>query len=385
MNTDNGGNLQKTLPGRWLFAAGDVGGARALLPVIRECANQGIPFGVLAHGQIASETDTEWTMIDPPEKSDTPRMSVLLDNLKAGAFVFASSVHDTFALTMARQAAAKHIPLVHVLDNWTAYRHRLENDGLPLLHPDVYTAMDSLAFEEAVAEGIDPAILKITGHPALADLGRQLEQQSDKKPPASSRRQIVFVSEPVAADQSGDSSSPFFRGYTESQVLDSFCRALQPHAGEVTVSILPHPRENPGRLHRTWEEAKGLLEGKLTDGTDGRGHVLRSDGVAGMASLLLYEAWLAGKPVISIQPDLRRHDLRMLSRRKEIHFADTDSKINATVNNWLSDIRKPVKRRPHPDLVQHRESAAKICSLLKDMTATMPGAEREKTDQGRLT
>lgn len=349
-----------------VFAAGDVGGARALLPVIHDCESQGIPFGVIAHGHISSEAEPHWPLIHIPEKVTGDEIYRTFLKESINTLVFGSSVHDTFPLTLAREAKKMRIPVIHILDNWTAYRHRIEHDGLPMLIPDIYTVMDEVAYNGAVADGIDPSVLHITGQPALATLAQLFRTKQGKQISGEGRRKIVFVSEPVAADQGYNDDFPNFRGYTEEQVITLLCKALQPYKNEVTLSLLPHPREKVEPLHYIWEAARGNLEGNIiVDGKEGRHHIIEAHGIAGMASILLYDAWLIGKPVISIQPNLKIDAFRMLQKRDGVQFVD-NTDLAEPIMQFVQKTGKKNQEKVKPELNDNANAPNTIMGLVKD-------------------
>ena len=313
-----------------LFAAGDVGGARALLPVMQVCADNALPFVLLANGYLAQEAPESWPRVYFCGDHRDRAMQEFLQGHDIDRLVFASSVHDTLPLRLARGAKQCGIPVMHVLDNWTGYRHRLEMDGLPALVPDVYTVMDADALQAAVGDGIEAAVLEVTGQPALASLADEcrtlstdeLVERRQRLGFEQNRLLLVFVSEPVAQDQGASPAAPQYRGYTEQDVLALYCRHLQPFAERVEMALLPHPRQNRHALSELWLHCRGALQGGVITGMSGREVVRLADGVAGMASILLYEAWLLGKPVISLQPGLRQDALRMLQQRQGVVFVD---------------------------------------------------------------
>jgi hypothetical protein len=99
-------------------------------------------------------------------------------------------------------------------------------------------------------------------------------------------------------------------------------------------------------------------------GISGREAVWFADGVAGMASILLYEAWLLGKPVISLQPDLRQDALRMLQRRQGVVFVDMYAEAAKAIGRWGEALQPGLKHTPHRNLDLHRTAATKIVTIL---------------------
>jgi hypothetical protein len=358
-----------------LFAAGDVGGARALLPIMQVCADQGVPFVLLAHGHLVQEAPAPWPRVYFRCDNNNKAMQDFLHSHDIDRLVFASSVHDTLPLSLARCAKQLGIQVVHVLDNWTGYRRRLEMDGLPALVPDVYTVMDACALQAAMRDGVEATVLEVTGQPALASLADafrtfstlstdELWQRRQRLGWAQGKILLVFVSEPVAQDQGASPAAPHYRGYTEKDVLQLFCRHLQPLAERLEIALLPHPRQNRQALGGLWQHCRGALQGGVVTGLSGREAVCLADGVAGMASILLYEAWLLGKPVISLQPGLRQDALRMLQERQGVVFVDTYTEAEKAIGRWGEALQPGRRHTSHAHLDLHRAAAAKIMTIL---------------------
>ena len=356
-----------------MFASGDVGGARALLPVMELCEKSSLAFVMLEHGYIISKAPKRWERVSLGDEFDMTISESLFKRNDIGVLMFASSVKDTIPLTLARKARELNIPVIHVLDNWTGYRRRMEMDGLQSFAPDIYTAIDDLAFEEAIKEGIDESVLKITGQPALASLSREYYSRQKLKIRNERKRfgidpdkvMIVFVSEPVENDQGASPSSPEFRGYTEKIVLRLFCEALQPHAGEIEIGLLPHPREDVDSFLNHWNECCGSLKGSLLRFGTGRESLFWADAVAGMASILLYEAWLLGKPVISLQPGLRHKQLRMLQKRSGVVFNDSYEEMTTSLASWVKTIKTDSWTALRPEAQLHEKAPENIFRLVE--------------------
>ena len=365
-----------------LFVSGDVGGARALIPVMEACERHSFPFAVCRHGHIATEAPQRWEWVRPNCTAD---MRNFFEENGVGLLVFATSSKDTTALTLARRAGECLLPTIHVLDNWTSYALRLKMDGLPAFVPDAYTVMDDRALREAEEDGVDGSLLHVTGQPALASLWEEYrlwhnsaaKKGSDGDSPRPGKSVMAFVSEPVTHDQGATAASPVYRGYTETEVLSLFCQTMQPYADRVKITVLPHPREDREELSRHWESARGLLEGGIVSVERGRNAIFGADAVVGMASLLLYEAWLLGKPVMSLQPGLRVRPLRMLESRRDVLFIDRRENMDDRVKKWVSSIRPGARQTPLPELGLHEKAPENVFRLIERY------AKQKKADRKR--
>lgn len=345
---------------RLLCAAGDVGGARAVQAVAREAESLGLPVAVLDHGLLGAEARPGWVRIAPSRPPD----EALAALGPSGALVFGTSVRDTLALTWARAARKAGWRTLHLLDNWSSYRHRLTYDGGPPFSPDIYAVMDEAAARAAADEGVDPAILRITGQPALADLAdaatRALPRRHQRR---GDRLRLLIVSEPAAQDQGRDPAAPGYRGYTEDTVLALLCAILAPCADWLTLTLLPHPREDAKALAALWECLRGPLAGEVVAPGRGRDHLLDQDAVVGMASILLYEAWLIGLPVASLQPGLRLAELALLGQRPDVCFITAPDGDPARLRAWIDGCRPNAPLALRPDLARH-QGAARACLAL---------------------
>lgn len=350
-----------------LFAAGDVGGARALLPVARLAHARGIEVSALAHGTFHIEGDAAWQWLDLPGACAAP----------ADAVLYATSVSDTAALDVAAAAQARGIPLLHMLDNWSSYSARLRRaSGGPHILPDIYAVMDQLAYDEAVADGVPETMLAITGHPNLAHIMTEAESLAG---PVATRTDILFVSEPARAD-SGPADAPQSRGYDEQTVAQAVMASLADPAlkaalgADPCLHLAPHPREDRQLVTARWQ-ALAAAHPLPATGTPLRIKTVPRDGVRaalhgathviGMSSILLYEAWLLGRPVASIQPELRGAGLRSLSHRAGLVFCDQAQDVAAAVQSVLAQRTAG----PHPHLRQHAAAASDVLGLLTQRLA----------------
>lgn len=350
-----------------MFAAGDPGGANAILPVLTHLADCGHPVGILDHGPLGRAAADLPRVKFPQDCADA---SLWLRDNGIRALCFGTSLADPLPLTLARVAGRLGLRTVCVLDNWMNYRMRLMMDGLAPFWPDVYAVMDDKAREEALADGVPAACLTVTGHPGLACLA-QIPQQATRSArlsqrralglPGPDRKLVVFINEPVQADQ-GDPARPDYRGYTEATVLPALCRQLERLNQPLFLALAPHPRDDLAGLEALWQQSRGHLEGQILSGLTGRQAVALADKVVGMASILLYEAWLLGRPTLSLQPGLRRPDLASLKARQGLFFVESECDMAAAIQDWWQTLNRTSSRRL--DLNRHAGAAGRIADLL---------------------
>jgi hypothetical protein len=366
-----------------LAAGGDIGGARCLLAVIEWLLQNGESVILADHGFVRGE----------PLEASYGVLRRLPDSFEAAAelirakkiwlFFFSTSVKDAFALKLARLARGAGITVVCVLDSWMNARWRLEIDGESALIPDVYAVMDQQAYQNAVSlDGLPRKCLRITGQPALAELAHAWKnwKATDTKRFFENfhfdldRKLIVFVSEPVEDDHGKDHRSASYRGYTEKAVLRALVSLLRPFRNRVQVGLLPHPRQNSHDLISFWEDHRKDVMGGLIRLPNGRQAVLAADGVCGMASILLYEAWLTGKPVLSLQPGLRRKDFLILQQKPGVHHVVEKNVTREAVAGWMEAVLNETPSIPsRNDLKRHQKAPEKIGRLISSFKRQASG------------
>ena len=301
-----------------LFAGGDVGGVRCLAPVAAACVAAGMDVRLVDHRAMKGEWRGDPGLLVSPDSVTDP-----------DCLVFSSSVEDGYALRLARTMAARGVPVIHLLDHWSSYRARMLTDGGDLFQPTLYTALDERARREALAEGIAEEILLVVGQPALHDLAVR-----DADAPRAAPPRVLFVGEPVRRDQGEDDRHPMFRGYTELDAIDWFAGLLA--AAEATILLLPHPSQPAEELLSAWRTAgRGVPAQLAPPGRRGRDHLGDVEGLAGMASMLLYEGWLYGLPVLSVQPHRRRPYLDCLAGREAAWLVDRPEQLAPAASGWL--------------------------------------------------
>ena len=361
-----------------LFVASEVGSVRAILPVAAMCRREGVQCTVLDVGAMSVEAP-RWGIEPVHCQESSAGISQFLEEHGVDVLIFSSNIKDRFPLRVARQAREMGIPCIHVLDYWNGYARRLELDGGPLFLPDVYAIPDELARQHAMAEGFGPEALLVTGHPGFADImgdhfpGKLEERENFRRKNGfdPKRLLLVFVSEPVEHDQGNNSSCAGYRGYTEKAVLKLFLDALQPCADRVQVAVLPHPREDRISLDGFVAGAKGEVTAESVVLERGRDVLSMASGVVGMSSTLLYESWLLGLPVVSIQPELAQDSLRNLENREGVLFVTKANEVARIMQKWVPSLVAFPECRIHDDAGQHVKSTETIFRLIQKFVGTI--------------
>jgi hypothetical protein len=218
-------------------------------------------------------------------------------------------------------AFKRSVPSLAFVDHWVNYWQRFSSglDGTSRFDvvPEKIAVIDQLAVTRMIEAGCPARLLLITGHPGFDDLPRFRDMVNhevrDRIMPSDCYSLVLFLSEPHSQTYKTDKDSAL--GYTEEDALALTLIALE-RAGKdrckrFCVAVKPHPIEEPTRIARVLEAYKEL-EYVTAIIVDGHRYelVTAADAVVGMTSVLLYEATLMGRPVISVQPNrLRQSDL----------------------------------------------------------------------------
>lgn len=329
---------------RILAIGGDVGGARAVQAACEYFQQCGDDLIILDHRFLGAESPRDWKRVSAPDFKEN--LPAAVRKISPDAVIFATSVKDKLALDIARAARELSVLTVCLIDNWGGYKRRVEIERGVFFWPDLYLVPDQLAYAGAEKDGISKAILHGVGQPALNYLERILDQNGKvgreewflREGFYPNKKLIIFVSEPAEDDQ-GDASETTYRGYTEKTVLRDLCDYLQPYSEELQIGVYPHPREDVVRLKAVWENCRGRLDGHVSGRINGQDALCFADGVSGMASLVLYQAWLIGKPVLSLQPGLRDLTLDFFSQRDGIFCVFDDVHWDDQCLRWLRAVR----------------------------------------------
>ena len=292
-------------------AAADAGGARALLPVVRQLsATPGCR--VRCHADRPARDIWTRAGLAPGDIAGADLSGV--DRVVCG-----TSVNDRQAeLGLMEGARARGTWTLAVLDSWLHYRERFTTREGRFVLPDVIAVMDPATRDDMVAEGFPAHRLVVTGQPAFDDLApyrdgeararasRRLRRLAGCAPAAAC---VLYVSQPFS-QLGADALFGFHESAALADVVRALGTVLDRRAEDAMLVVKLHPRERDRPPALPVPSSPRLQVGRLDDesGLEPREMVAGSDLVIGMSSILLVEACLVGSPVLSYQPDLRIAD-----------------------------------------------------------------------------
>ncbi|MBI1952747.1 MAG: hypothetical protein HYS41_01320 [Candidatus Omnitrophica bacterium] len=306
-----------------LAAAQDAGGANVLIPVIRALQEEAsAQVHSLACAQAvglferAALTHRVVPQAQEPPNGLTEAIMREVADIRPDLLLLGTAWGQSIDKILLRHT---RLPALAVVDHWCYYKERwaAAPSGVPV-YPARIALPDETAKAQAIREGLPEEILVVTGHPYLETLVQGLAEPSlladarslkqgwlSRAGASANERFFLFAAESFNSDFAP--GAPYFRGYTEDQVLEETLSALdevesaQGLKARLIVKLHPQAQgEFPcGPLARRWRS-----QGRLWPMANQPPwpSILASDGVLGMTSLLLLEAALAGKRSVSFQP-----------------------------------------------------------------------------------
>lgn len=248
------------------------------------------------------------------------------------------------------------IPTIAFLDQWQNYAIRFSGpaarERLAYL-PDVINCIDDFALQEMKDEGFPKNILLPLGHPYLSGLpeamGRLNHERLRKTFGLTNGHSIdLFISEPIL-EYYGRS-----RGYDQYEVLRFFLGSAD--VGHRPILIKLHPKDDHGKylgLHRRFRHLDLLFVRNEFTPLE---CISLSDRVYGMTSIMLIEAYILGKQVLSLQPGLAVDDPLVLSRR---------GLVNTVLSKDSASLLDKLKRKNGNESLSFAFKTDKFLSLVR--------------------
>lgn len=343
-----------------LFSAGEVGSFNAIFKCFEVFQNKRECY--FHSTELSQKNCSPDSLLEINLSSSLLEIKRLLDSKKIDTLLYSVNLFSNETRQLAGICKKLDIKLVHVLDYWNSYIERLKV-GNEIIFPHIYLVPDSKAFAEAVAEGIPEDTIMISGNPAFSDKLDIYKEFKNSLVLEPSPKKIAFIAEPILQDQGGESLKTF-RGYTEQSVLSLFSASLE-SLDNPAVDIIPHPRQDLPAL-RYFLSNLGNNSFKLRENISITKSFHEYQGIVGMSSSVLYEAWLFGIPTISIQPNLLNSSLKIAMQREGIYLVSNQDHAVHEITQWLSMLTSNpnIHKVKFEELKRHEGSIKMIESLL---------------------
>lgn len=269
----------------------DPGGANCIIAVYDKLRQTPGIKTYLWGKDFATDKYREWKL-DYQDISNLtlPKIRSLVQIINPKLILTGTSYGDYSEQNLWQTARELHIPSAAIIDQWLNYRLRFTSTQGKLVTSDKILIMDNFTKREMIKEGFNQDQLLVVGHPYLDQLR---SQALSAKPHPRRQHSILFISEPIAQ------AAHLNLGYTEDTVLSHLTQALSALHQDVRLTVKFHPKHQPPP-----SQSASLYQ-----------LILESDLVIGMQSIGLIEAYILGKPILSVQIGLRQPDEFILSRR----------------------------------------------------------------------
>jgi hypothetical protein len=251
-----------------------------------------------------------------PEAFDQQAVRAAWMAAPADFLVTGTSHYDPFEpllWALARETGAGSLAVV---DGWANLALRFVAGK-----PDYVGAVDAGQMDELAAMGFSRERILLTGHPWLSLLVADRERILAQTRPAATGPglHVLFASEAVAADVAKGVNAPY--GFDEFEAYAVVHRAAVRAASAscpMTLAVKFHPYEDSAdflRRRAALPGGEGLSLVTVEASALPHPWVLWADLVTGVTSMLLLEAIVLGRPVVSVQPGLAREDTFIASAR----------------------------------------------------------------------
>ena len=302
------------------FAARDPGGANVVAGFLSQCLPDApfdydvwtLPQATQVFERIGIETR------EFPDGIAENELAVHWDQCPADILITGTSHYYQFEPILWKIARGRGCTSMALNDGWMNLDRRFAEG-----RPDCVGAVDAGQAEELLAVGFSPEQIVATGHPFLSPLAARRDEILTSEAPASvdgvgGAVEVLFVSEGVSRDVSlGVNQSYGFAEFDSFALLHRAAAMVVRNGTNVCLAVKFHPYEDPtGFLKRLseLEAVHGLTVLPLEREEKPYPWILWADLVVGISTILLIEAMILGKPVISSQPGLIRDETFIPSR-----------------------------------------------------------------------
>src|SRR3989344_5661731 len=286
-----------------IFTAQDPGGFNALAPIIKKLKKDkrfNVSVILAKHACLfAKKQNIEYLDADKTSFNITG----------ADLIITSTSFGDSIEKKIVTLARAENIPTISIVDFWTDYVPSFsdpETGNFKYL-PDYILALDEIMKKEMVSKGFPKEKIFVTGNPYFDSFSRTIGQKTDKN-------LVAFFSQPFSEIyKNSDKDYKNCTKFNEIQVFEDIVKAVEKIDLNKKIVINFHPRTKKfNKFDKIIKNSK--LEIKKEKELSNKDLIKRAEIVTGINSVVLFEAAMRGKKVLSYQPGLKGSDLLISNR-----------------------------------------------------------------------
>ncbi len=367
-----------------LFFACDPGGANAIIPVIKTMSSsEMVVFGKNGALQKYQDNDLSGSDIAKQLKGDgLAAVAKFVKKYSPDLIITGTSANDMTEKYLWQAAEKFKIPSLAILDQWMNYGIRFSRYGLAEIkkyeknkvcdyQPTKILVMDSYAKRQLVKDGIRAEKIIATGNPYF--------EQIIKSKNSFSKEKIINLRQALGLDKSAltvlFASEPFrtsytdakkYWGFTEEEILLALIDALTKLTGKlkrgITLIIKLHPKEAADRYDHLIKQLASQQINIIVEGSrPSLDLIMLADLVCGMFSMLLQEALILNKPIVSIAIGLNRPTGFVLETRGLAKSIRSKRQLDLTLKKIIIN-----KQLPKINLVLEPQAIKKVIKVIKN-------------------
>ena len=299
-----------------LFVAKSIGCARMMVPVIKridadvKCLMSQKSREVCRFNEIEYHDADSMTSSEVLELMSTYSPDVVVCGTSAGLDIQKKAIEIASSLSL---------KTVAFVNQWSLYRERFYHDDKAYL-PDYIFLIDEIMKSEMISFGFDESLLVVSGNPFF-----------DQLKPLPEGDKIIFISQRLS--EIADDNYP---GYNEFEALEDITCVLI-ELGIKRLVVRPHPLAKRSKFDEIAQKYVGEVLISIDTQSDIDAVLADSKLLIGMTSMVLFQAALSKKPVISYQPHVSpKKDRSILQKLGISSTVRTKEGLKERIKNILS-------------------------------------------------
>lgn len=310
---------------KFLASADNPGGANAIVSVVKKCIANGDEAVIILGGVAQAIFHDAGLDFISQETLTRNQLKNLLHDKTFDFFLSGTSIGETIDKILLELCKKEKIPTVCVLDSWVNYWMRFSITHNLEAVPDYICVMDELARREMLAENFPAERIIVTGNPFFDSFIDGIDQEKEDA------ERILFISQPLKhAETMGAARLSYDEYSVLNDLVSIFDQIGQEKRKQVVIRL--HPREEKGKFDKIVNRSGFCYDTIL----DIKSSISFSGLVIGMNSMALIQAALAGKKVISYQPNLLGEDTLVTNKFNLSKCVITKDDLLHEIKNYIA-------------------------------------------------